>query len=43
MDSYSKLRENYYKLIGTVPKAFHKKHGMFTYYTDKTKPTRDKD
>ncbi|CDW90948.1 UNKNOWN [Stylonychia lemnae] len=43
IDSYSKLRENYYKMIGTVPKAFNIKQGMFTNYTDKTKPTRDKD
>lgn len=36
VESYSKLRENYFKLVGTVPKAFNKKQGMFTNYSDKT-------
>jgi hypothetical protein len=36
VESYSKLKENYYKLLGTVPKAFNMKQGMFSNYADRT-------
>ena len=35
MESYSKLRENYFKLV-TIPKGFNKKLGLFSHFTDNT-------
>lgn len=35
MESYSKVRENYFKLV-TLPKGFNKKLGLFTHFADNT-------
>jgi hypothetical protein len=40
MESYSKVRENYYKLLVTQPKAFNKKLGLFSHFADKTNSER---
>ena len=37
VEVYSKLRTNYLNLIASQPKAFNKKHGLFTHFMDKTK------
>lgn len=36
MESYSKLRENYFKILTTQPKAFNRKVGFFSNYADKS-------
>ena len=39
VDTYSKIRSNYYHILATQNKPFNLKQGLFTNFTDRTKKT----